>query len=366
MHISRNFARHMSHQKPIVYIDQSHFDLSFKGYIFDILKANFFNNLAANERTEKFGSYVNLYTYTDNLEEADFAMLPMAWNYYIENKKTKLAEEFISYCKSNNRPVVSYIAYDYGVSPTVKDIYIFRQSGYQSNRLLKQFACPFFLNDYLKIRYQTDHITIREKTSKATVGFCGQAKVKMLKNLWHLTTIGVNNFKYYLALNTWEPQVLYPPVLRRERALKLLEDSDLLKTNFIKRTAYRGGAKNKDEQEKTTSEYYNNLMESDYVVCIRGGGNFSVRFYETMMMGRIPLFINTDSILPFDNIIDWKKHTVWVEEKDMKYAPQILADFHSQIHPDDFKQMQLDNRKIWVDYLSNYGIFDQIAKMVMK
>ncbi len=352
--------------KPIVYTDQSHFDPSFKGYVFEILKANFFNTVSAEEKLSKFGPFVNLYNYTNNIDEADFAMLPMAWNYYVDHGKTKLAEDFINYCKSKNKKIVSYLAYDYGVTPTVKDIYIFRQSGYQSRRLPFQFACPFFLNDHLKIRYNTDDITLREKGEKAVVGFCGQAHVSALNNAWNLFNIALNNIKYYTHLKRWEPQVLYPPVYRRTKALSYLENSNLVETNFIKRTAYRGGAKNAEEQEKTTAEYYNNLMHSDYILCIRGGGNFSVRFYETMMMGRIPLFINTDSILPFDNIIDWKKHTVWVEEKDMKYAPQILADFHSQIHPDDFKQMQLDNRKIWVDHLSLYGIFDTIAKMVMK
>ncbi|MDZ4758279.1 MAG: exostosin family protein [Bacteroidota bacterium] len=355
----------MGNKKPIVYIDKSHFDTVFKAYVFDILKANFFNTHSPEERLAKFGPFVNLYTYTDNIDEADFAMLPMAWNYYIDHHKKKLAEDFINYCKSKNKKVISYLAYDFGVTPTIKDIYVFRASGYQSRRLKHQFACPFFLNDYLKIKYNTENITVREKGTKAVVGFCGQAKVNAPTNAWHLFNIAVNNIKYYTHLKHWEPQVLYPPVLRRQKALSYLENSELVETNFIKRTAYRAGANTETERKKTTDEYYDNLMHSDYIVCIRGGGNFSTRFYETMMMGRIPLFINTDSILPFDNIIDWKKHTVWVEEKDMKYMPQILADFHSQIHPDDFKQMQLDNRQIWVNHLSNYGIFDTIATMVM-
>ena len=140
----------------------------------------------------------------------------------------------------------------------------------------------------------------------------------------------------------------------------VLEQSPLIETNFIKRNAYRAGANTPEDRKRTTEEYYNNLDQSDYIVCIRGGGNFSVRFFETMMVGRIPLFINTDSILPFDNFIDWKKHTVWVEEKDMKYMPQILADFHHQIHPDDFKQMQLNNRQIWLDYQHQLGLVESV------
>ncbi len=355
----------LSIKKPIVYIDKSHFDFSFNQYVFEILKANFFNDLTIEERQTKHFDLVNIYTFTDKIEEADFAMLPMAWNYYIENNKVNLAQEFINYCKSKNKKIATYIAYDYGVTPTVKDIYIFRQSGYASKRLIHQYSCPFFLNDQLKRRYKTESIFIREKMESPLVGFCGQANISFAHNMWHLFNIMINNFKYYTHLKRWEPQTLYPPVLRREKVIDILEKSNLIKTNFIKRKAYRGGANNAETKEKTTKEYYENLINSDYILCIRGGGNFSVRLFETMMVGRIPLFINTDCILPFDNIIDWKKHVVWVEEKDMRFAPQILNDFHNEIHPDDFIQLQLDNRNIWVNHLSNKGIFENIARTLM-
>ncbi len=352
-------------KKPVVYIDQSHFDKKFKDYVFEILKANFFNELSPEQRLSKFGDYIQLFEYTNNIEEADFAMLPMAWNYYIENNKTKLAEDFIKFCTINNKKVATYIAYDYGVTPTVNDVYIFRQSGYQSKRLINQYSCPFFLSDQLARRYKREEIFLREKQSKPIVGFCGQAKVSTITNARHLATIALNNFLYTTKLKSWEPQTLYPPVLRREKTLEILEQSNLIQTNFIKRTAYRGGANTPEEKEKTTFEYYENLIHSDYIVCIRGGGNFSVRLFETMMMGRIPLFINTDCVLPFDNFIDWKKQCVWVEESDVKFAPQILADFHNEIHPDDFKSMQLSNRNLWMKHLSIKGFFNSLAQTLM-
>ena len=64
-------------------------------------------------------------------------------------------------------------------------------------------------------------------------------------------------------------------------------------------------------------EFYENMVSSDYIVCVRGGGNFSVRLYETLAMGRIPIFINTDCLLPLNKSIDWKKHVVWIEREDI-------------------------------------------------
>ena len=39
--------------------------------------------------------------------------------------------------------------------------------------------------------------------------------------------------------------------------------------------------------------------------------------YETLALGRIPVFINTDCTLPFSNIIEWDKHVVWIEKEDI-------------------------------------------------
>ena len=36
------------------------------------------------------------------------------------------------------------------------------------------------------------------------------------------------------------------------------------------------------DRNESTLEYYNNIRESDYVLCLRGGGNYSRRLYETL------------------------------------------------------------------------------------
>ena len=53
-------------------------------------------------------------------------------------------------------------------------------------------------------------------------------------------------------------------------------------------------------------EFIRNILSSDYTLCFRGSGNYSLRFYETLCLGRIPLFINTDCKLPFEDEINWR------------------------------------------------------------
>jgi len=167
-----------------------------------------------------------------------------------------------------------------------------------------------------------------------------------------------------MGLRYFEPQVLYPSTLRRNKVLNHLSNSSMVQSDFIIRDKYRAGAQSEKDRRVSTLEFFNNLRNTDYTICIRGGGNFSVRIYETLAVGRIPLFINTDCVLPLDMMVDWKQHVVWVEEADISRIDEILSDFHASIHPDDFVQMQLNNRKLWEDCLSFKGFHGCIEDMV--
>ena len=66
----------------------------------------------------------------------------------------------------------------------------------------------------------------------------------------------------------------------------------------------------------------------------------------------IPVFIDTDCILPFMNIINWKDHLVWVDWDDIDNISKIILDFHRNISNNEFKSLQLKNRKLWLEKLN--------------
>ncbi len=319
--------------------------------------------LSKKDLVRKYGKHHTFYYLTYKIEDADFCVLPYSWNYYYDNNKIKEALSFINNCKEAGKEVVTVNLGDFGVKVPVEDVIVIRQSGYQSKRLLKQFGMSVFFTDPLNVFFN-DNLKLREKGEKPVVGFCGQGKMPGYKYVASTGLTLYRNIKYYTGLSNNEPQVLYPSTLRRNIILGILEKSKKVTTDFLIREKYRGGAKGPEEMLKTTMEFYNNIINSDYTVSIRGGGNFSVRIYETLAMGRIPLFINTDSVLPFDKHINWKDHVVWVEENEMKYSDEKLADFHNEIHPDDFKQLQLNNRKLWLEYLSFGGFYYHLKDII--
>ena len=97
----------------------------------------------------------------------------------------------------------------------------------------------------------------------------------------------------------------------REKYLNFLSNSKI-ETNFILRDFYINKLKNKH-----IKDFDNNMNNNLFIFCYRGGGNFSRRFYQTLMMGRIPIVIKTDSIFPFEKWIDYNKIGLFIEEKEL-------------------------------------------------
>ena len=81
----------------------------------------------------------------------------------------------------------------------------------------------------------------------------------------------------------------------RKKYLQTLLNSSL-KCNFVLRQGFWAPGVDK---KVARQEYFENMENNIFTFCYRGAGNFSYRFYETFMMGRIPILINTDSIAIF-------------------------------------------------------------------
>ena len=69
------------------------------------------------------------------------------------------------------------------------------------------------------------------------------------------------------------------------------------------------------------------MMINQYNLCVRGNGNFSHRFYETLASGRIPVYVNTGGKLPWDHIINYRPYFVWVD--DIKCMVEDVRRFHA-------------------------------------
>ncbi len=136
----------------------------------------------------------------------------------------------------------------------------------------------------------------------------------------------------------------------REKWINDLQNSDKLECYFINTHYFKGGG-----IEQLIS-YYN---KSEFCFCPRGTGNFSIRFYETLYYGRIPVIIDTDIILPFENIIEWNKYIVIGKTID-----ELIVNIIHFWENNDIIEAQQNARKIYDKYFSQENINNTLLQEI--
>lgn len=100
-----------------------------------------------------------------------------------------------------------------------------------------------------------------------------------------------------------------------------------------------------------------------YTLCPRGGGNWSYRLYETLCLGRIPVFIDTDCVLPYESVIPWRRSCVWVEADRMETTGQAILDHYQTQSPESLMEVQTRCRQLWQEFLSLDGFFRNMYRV---
>jgi len=294
------------------------------------------------------------YQYTNVLAEASLLLIPMPINYYVKTNQQELLSSYHALCEQHKILGYGFVSGDFGKAyPEFSTFTYFRMGGFKSQLSDKNIGFPASLSDHFQKIYNLEHPIPRPKRSVPLIGFCGHATASLIKRGKEVVKCLLENVIRFFQnpfRKDWEP--LFASAYERWRLLQLLEQSQDFYTQFIYRNHYRGGALTAEEQQETTLTYYDNLLQSDYVICVRGAGNFSIRFYETLMMGKIPIFVNTDCLLPLADEIDWKKHVVWVEWYERHLIASKVIAFHQQLTPEDFVILQQRNRKLWKEQLT--------------
>tara|TARA_A100001015_G_C15039398_1_gene738571 strand:- start:2928 stop:3989 length:1062 start_codon:yes stop_codon:yes gene_type:complete len=294
---------------------------------------------------------VNIVT---DLKISNLLCIPMPINYYHENKMFYLLNKYNQNCQKFNINGYGVISGDFcRYYPEFDKIIYFRMGGFKSTLSNNNQGFPATLSDQVEKIFGRKKIIIHKKSVIPKIGFCGHAtasKTIYIKQTIKFMLENIKRFFSYPLRKDYE--IFFQSGFIRYQILKKIEKDSRFQTDFIYRNQYRAGAKNLMERKTTTLDHYNNIIKSDYTICIRGTGNFSIRFYETLMMGRIPILIDTDCILPFHKIINWDKHIIRIKWSEIDNFADIVLDFHKNISQLDFIKMQKNNRKLWLEKLN--------------
>ncbi|MEZ4858017.1 MAG: exostosin family protein [Flavobacteriaceae bacterium] len=293
------------------------------------------------------------------LEDCDFGIVPMNIQFLYLQKKKREVENFIKQCQAQTKKVLVFSGGDFGVTIKNPNVITVRLGGFHSKLDNNTYIMPPFINDPYRILEKPFEVI--KDLEKPTIGFVGHANgsIKKLGKEYLLHVKGILN--RISGKDVTDKQSFYPSSLKRYGYLNRLLKSNEIVCHFIFRKQYRAGVKSNEEKQKTTREFYQNMNENLYTFCSRGTGNFSVRLYETLAMGRIPVVVDTDCRFPFNNAIPWKEQCVIILENEIPSIDKKINDFHKNSGTKRLTEIQKENRLIWQDYLTKNTYFKKFA-----
>ena len=300
----------------------------------------------------------------NNNETCDITIYPFNIK-YLNNIKNKVElDRFIQQAQKYDKKIWVYSGGDIGKTLHHKNVFVFRFGGFESKLNKNTFIFPLFFNDPLN-KLNKD-FKILPKKNNPDIGFVGRAKSGLLNYIKEYILFLKINFERIYYKNQSDYQPFYPSSIKRFQYLNLFIKDKKINDSFILRNKYRAGAQNEEDRKRTTHEFYENINNNLYTFCLRGAGNFSVRFYETLALGRIPILIDTDCRLPLQDQIDWNTHCILVDEKDQSSLPEIVKEFHAGLTEEETQRIQLRNRELWKEKLTRNSYFREIHNIFTK
>ena len=296
------------------------------------------------------------------IEDANIGVFPGPWEICRSAQGVLKLGAFLSLCNQYGKKAVVFVGGDLLADVPFKDVILFHTSLYASTRQPTHFGMPAFVDD-LVTKHFDGKLPLKTKAKTPTIGFCGTAPPlampvgkKRVKERLRLIVYCLGLLKYRPHLSGYSP---------RAKAIKRLLKSKKITSNIILKHfspikwAYGFLLPNEGfEFKKNRDEFIKNLLENDYILCVRGNGNYSLRLYETLCVGRIPVIVNTGIVLPYEAELPWKEFCVWVEEKDIDKVDEIVLDFHRKLTKEAYLQMQKKCRVVWENWLSSAGFFN--------
>lgn len=301
----------------------------------------------------RFNDYLEnskgLFELVDNPGDCEIAVYPHEFNGTVENLSQ--IREIAHTLKQLNKKLLLFYNADDDTRLEIENTFVFRTSLYKSRQNAFEFALPGWSVDFKKY-FPGETISILQPETMPTVSYCGY-----IDN----SSRGIKErIKSFLKPKpaTQEEKAKY----RRGETCRRLIANENVATDFIIRTGF--WAQGMRDKNAARLEYAQNMISSLYGIVTRGGGNFSYRMYEMLSCGRIPLFINTDCVLPFDDEINWKDHVVWIEEKDLFSIDKLLLDFHLSKSQEELIALQKKNRKLYEEFISPLGFHKSMIAFI--
>jgi hypothetical protein len=221
---------------------------------------------------------------------------------------TSLIQEALNSYRGLDKKVIVFMLSDYNEPFDLpSNVLFFRAGMYKSKRHPNEFLIPHIWSaDGLGNSFQP----LQKRTIHPLVGFCGT-------------------------------MTSHPCRIQHINRLQMATD---IRKKFILRSDYWAG---KPHDRQVINDFVKNIEDTYFTLSSRGAGNWSARFYQVMYLGRIPIVVNTDLVMPFEDKINWRDVIVFCDsENDL--ANNVRQFWRTK----DIVQAQIRCKEIYEAYLT--------------
>jgi hypothetical protein len=287
------------------------------------LKQNFFYGDSGYEAIKPVLQVIDRFNRTKNLEESDYVFVPHPWVLIKKNF------DYLRYLNELSLKVPLLICNTDDTSPKcdLPNTLEIRTFLHPKEKIHRKIVFPY--------PAKSKNFTSRTWRDVPQISFIGYVPKLTLGTLTSKSISFLHSpFKSSVYLN------------RKITVAKLNRLQSQFKVVNIKRNKFTLSLNNLSLLSDQAT-FDSNLMESDYIICPRGFGNTSIRFYETLSSGATPVLVDSGSPLPVvsndnfwnDNIVKLGLFANW--------SSIISADWNNLRFGDNYINRQIENNKMF-------------------
>ncbi len=274
---------------------------------------------------------------TSSLMDSDAVIVPFDLGYWYKNK------DYVNYLKSlaRHKKLIILNTTDF----LTKTIQI------NNAIFLRPFLNPGeFAKNTIIIPYEIEPLLgARTQNPKFIVSFMG-----------YVPRISPTRIFYSIKNSFKNPILGNGSIIRWVMILKIRKAKFTI--NIVPRNKFSGWKRDNSESTlQNRAEYIKSIEESRYILCPRGDGNQSIRFYETLSAGRVPIIIDSRMVFPLSQSVDLSKFIIIlkVNESIATWNEKIL-EFESSLSDHDFKILSQEICNMYDKYFSYYNFYKNL------
>lgn len=250
--------------------------------------------------------------------------------------------------RSSKKPLYLFMYGDSHQTIGFNSAYVFRTSQYGRRLLRNEVIIP----PLVPIIESVADADTCSNASLPVVGFVGWAKYPE----WSVCLKAWSKHLFYWFLGTCLDERYYamsPGVVIRAKILKALASSKKVVCNFLIRSSYFGHVDTlRMNEQSARSQYLDSICRTDCTLCPKGDGNFSLRFFEVLSLGRIPVLPDTDVVLPFADTIPYDRFVIRVPMSEIYRTGEVVSDWFAKRSAVDISEAHMLAKKYFLEKLS--------------